>query len=77
MSEKTILAEFIERYLAIENEQKLLAEDRKILIADYKDKLDVKAVQTALRVVKMTSRLDMSDEEFENIVTSLKRHVTI
>lgn len=77
MNEKTVLAEFVEKYISIENEQKLLAEDRKILIADYKDKLDVKAVQAAMRIVKMKSRLDISDEELENIVNSLERHVTV
>ena len=78
MSEgKTVLAEFIQKYISIENEQKILAEDRKILISDYKDKLDVKAVQAALRVVRMKSKLDVSDDEFDNMMLALERHVTI
>ena len=66
-----------DQYINIENEQKLLAEDRKILVADYKDKLDIKAVQAAMRIVKMKSRLDTSDEELDNIISALERHVTI
>ncbi len=77
MTENTVLAEFVEKYIRIENEQKILAEDRKILIADYKEKLDVKAVQAAMRIVKMKSRLDISDEELENMVSALERRVTI
>ena len=72
---KTVLSEFIEKYIKIENEQKLLAEDRKYLIADYKDKLDVKAVQAAMRIVRMRSKLDMSDDEFDNMLLALERHV--
>jgi uncharacterized protein (UPF0335 family) len=77
VSGKTVLAEFIEKWIRIENEVKLLAEDRKELISDYKDKLDVKAVQAALRIVKMKARLDVSDEELENIVSALERHVSL
>lgn len=74
---KTVLAEFIEKYITIENEQKLLAEDRKLLVSDYKDKLDVKAVQAALRVVRMKSKLDVSDGEFDNMLLALERHVMV
>ena len=77
MSEKTVLAEFIEKYISIENEQKLLAEDRKLLVSDYKDKLDVKAVQAALRVIRMKSRLDVSEDEFDNMMMALERHITV
>ena len=76
-SGKTVLAEFIERWIQIENEVKLLSEDRKALVSDYKDKLDVKAVQAAMRIVKMKARLDTSDEELENIVSALERHVSL
>ena len=77
VSGKTVLAEFIEKWIRIENEVKLLAEERKELVSDYKDKLDIKAVQAALRIVKMKARLDVSDEELENIVSALERHVSL
>ena len=44
--------ELVERLTRIESEQKLLTEDRKHLIAEYKDKLDVKAVQAARQLAK-------------------------
>ncbi len=77
MSEKTVLGEFIEKYITIENEQKLLSEDRKLLVSEYKDKLDVKTVQAALRVVRMKSKLDVSDDEFDNILAALERHTMV
>ncbi len=76
-SEKTLLAEFVEKYIGIENEQKLLADDKKILVSEYKDKLDTKAVQAAMRVVKMKSRLDISDDEFDNMLITLEKYVTV
>lgn len=63
--------ELVERLTRIESEQKLLAEDRKHLIAEYKDKLDVKAVQAAIRVAKIKAKLDTSDQEFDNIMTTV------
>ena len=69
---KTLLMEFVEKYLVIENEQKMLSEDKKDLVSEYKDKLDVKAVQAAMRIIKMKSKLDISDAELENIMSSLE-----
>lgn len=74
---KTVLAEFVQKWITIENEQRLLAEDRKMLVSDYKDKLDVKAVKAAIRLVKMKSRLDVSDDEFDSIVNALERQITV
>jgi len=70
---KTLLTEFVKKYIAIEAEMKLLAADKKDLVSEYKDQLDVKAVQAALRIVKMKTRLDVSDAELENIITSLEK----
>jgi len=67
------LKEFVEKLVTIENERKLLAEDKKVLVAEYKDKLDVKAVQAAIRIVKIKSQLDASDDELENIVSALEK----
>lgn len=63
--------ELVERLTRIESEQKLLAEDKKLVIAEYKDKLDVKAVQAAIRVAKIKAKLDTSDQEFDNIMSTV------
>ena len=73
----TILEEFIEKLLSIEKEKALLVEDRKILVSDYRDKLDVKTVQAAIRIAKIKSKLESSDEEIENIVNVAERNITV
>ena len=70
MNSETV-KELVERLTRIESEQKLLTEDKKHLIAEYKDKLDVKAVQAAIRVAKIMSKLDTSDQEFDNIMSTV------
>jgi len=73
----TVIEEFIEKLFALENEQKLLSEDRKLLIADYKGKLDVKAVQAAIRIAKIKSKVDSSDEELHNMVNTVERNISL
>ena len=73
----TTLTDFVMELIRIGNEKKLLNEDRKAIVADYKDKLDVKTVQAAIRFVRMRSKLDVSDEEFDNIVGALQRHINV
>ena len=55
---------FIENYLRIENERKLLGEDLKILFEDAKEKFDVKALRAAIRVAKIRAKLG-EDEQAE------------
>lgn len=64
----SVATEFIERLTALENEAKLLAEDRKALIEDFKTKLDVKAMMAAIRIVKIKSRLGDSESECETYI---------
>jgi uncharacterized protein (UPF0335 family) len=70
MNSETV-KELVERLTRIESEQKLLTEDKKCVIAEYKDKLDVKAVQAAIRVAKIMAKLDTSDQEFDNIMSTV------
>jgi len=78
MSEnKTVLDEFVTKLFGIEGEQKILSEDRKLLVAEYKDKLDVKSIQAAIRIVKIKSKLDSSDEELDNLVQAVSRKVSL
>ena len=76
MNSETV-KELVERLTRIESEQKLLAEDKKHLIAEYKDKLDVKAVQAAIRVAKIKAKLDTSDQEFDNIMSTVNGSLSL
>ena len=48
MATKEVVVELVEKLLTLENEVKLLGEEKKNLLAAYKDKLDVKAFQACL-----------------------------
>ena len=67
----SVATEFIERLTSIENEQKLLAEDRKALIDEFKDKLDMRALMAAIRIVKIKSKLGDSEGECETYIDEI------
>ena len=74
---KTIFEDFVNRLFAIEREQKLLSEDRKILMTEFKDRLDVKEVLAAIRIAKIKVKINSSDEEIENMVNVVKQNITV
>jgi len=58
--------ELVEKLKSVENEMKILAEDRKELFADYKDKVDVKAFKAAWAILKR--RQNVNEIELDNIL---------
>ena len=76
-SDYALFEEFVDKLLTIEKEQKLLSSDRKELVADYKDRLDVKEVLAAVRIAKIKAKLSSSDEEIENMVNVVKKNITV
>ena len=78
MSSKEMIHELVEKILSIENEISLLQEDKKGLLSDYKDKLDIKAFNAALRVARIKAKLsDTSEAEFENFLSSVEDKICI
>jgi uncharacterized protein (UPF0335 family) len=63
--------ELVEKITQIDNEIKLLQEDRKATLEEYKDKLDLKAFKAALRIVKLRENVD--NTELENILEVLEK----
>jgi uncharacterized protein (UPF0335 family) len=63
--------ELVEKITQIDNEIKLLQDDRKAVLEDYKDKLDLKAFKAALRIVKLRENVD--NTELENILEVLEK----
>ena len=55
---KQTVAELVERLTTLNNEIKLLQTDKRELLAEYKDKLDVKAFKAAMRITKMIEEVD-------------------
>jgi len=63
---KEIVQELVEKTATIDSEIKLLQEDRKTLLEEYKDKLDIKAFKAALRIIKLRENVDSN--ELDNIL---------
>ena len=67
----SIASEFIEKLTTLENEQKLLNEDKKVLIDEYREKLDLKALFAAIRIVKIKSKLGDSEPGCEAYIDEI------
>ena len=67
---KTVVCELVEKISQIDNEIKLLQTDRKEVIDEYKDKLDIKAFKAAMRIVKLREGVD-DKTELDNILLVL------
>ena len=67
---KEVVQELIEKIATIDNEIKLLQEDRKELLEEYKDKLDIKAFKAAMRIIKLRENVDSS--ELDTILDALE-----
>jgi uncharacterized protein (UPF0335 family) len=77
MALRETIEEFVEQLLRIENEKKLLQEEQKNLLAEYKDKLDVKALKAALQIAKIKSRLGDSEPEMSNMLDTVEKKLTL
>ena len=72
------LNELVDRLLTIENEMNLLREDKKGLLSEFKEKLDVRSVQAAMRIAKIKSKLsDTSDEALDAMVSNIEKKIAV
>lgn len=58
---KALVKEFVTRVENVDNEIETLKEDRKALIEEYKEKLDLKTLQAALKVLKIQRGVQHQD----------------
>jgi len=56
-----LVSEFIDKARSIENEIDTLKADQKELIEEYKDKLDMKTLQAAMRTIKIIKKVGARD----------------
>lgn len=68
MSIKDDIKELVEQLMRIDGEKQLLNEEQKQLFEDYKNKLDIKAVKAAIRIAKIKTRVDVSDDSLDEMV---------
>jgi len=58
---RALVKEFVEKIETVDNEIELLKSDRKEIIEEYQDKLDMKTLQAALKVVKIKQAVSHRD----------------
>ena len=65
------LRDFLNRYLAIENQLELLKEDKKNLFDDFKEKVKPAVIREAIRQARLRSKLGDEVAELDNLVAQL------
>jgi uncharacterized protein (UPF0335 family) len=73
MNDEKKLEEFVSKLRRIENEIKLLQQDKKDLFDDYKNYFKPKVLREALRVVKKRIEFGEDVNELDNIVEHLTK----
>lgn len=70
--------DLFEKYVRIEHEIKLLQDDKKELLSNFKEKVDPRVFQSALRAAKMKSKLKQSArDEFDNVMLEIEKQLTV
>ena len=78
MAINTDISDLLKRYTSIESEIKLLQDDKKQLLAEFKAKVDPKAFQAALRTVKIMSKIKPSEkQDFDQSLFVLEKELCI
>lgn len=58
---KALVKEFIGKVESVDNEIELLKQDRKEIIEEYSEKLDMQTLQLALRIIKLQNSVARKD----------------
>jgi hypothetical protein len=71
-SAKKIALEYVKRLQAIDDEIETLKEDKQVLRAEFKRKVDLKTLDQALKVLKIESEIKHRDA-FDTFVEALRK----
>lgn len=78
MATNTDINELFDRYTTVENEIKLLQDDKKQLLAEFKERIDPKAFQSALRAAKIKAKLKPGEvHDFDQVLSILEKEMCI
>ena len=78
MTTNTDISDLFDRYTRIENEIKLLQDDKKQLLSEFKDRIEPKAFQSALRSAKIKAKLKASEvQDFDQILEVLEKSLCL
>lgn len=67
---RALVKEFVSRIENVDNEIELLKQDRKELIQEFSEKLDMKTLQAALKVIKIQNEVAHKDT-FDLFISAL------
>ncbi len=68
MNVKNDIADLVSELMRIDGEKQLLNEEQKQLFEDYKNKLDIKSVKAAIRIAKIKTRVEISDDSLDEMI---------
>ena len=72
------IRELFDRFVNIENEIKLLQEDKKSLLEEFKDRIDPTSFRAALRAAKIKSRVKPAERDgYETILEQIEKRLCI
>ena len=78
MTDKATIHELVEEVLSIEHEIKTLQESKKELLESYKDRVDIKVFNAALRIARIKAKLSgTSDAALEEVLTSVEDKICV
>ena len=72
------IKELFERFMRIEGEIKTLQDDKKELLAEFKDRIEPSAFRSALRAAKIKSKVKPQDlHDYESILDQIEKRLCI
>ena len=72
------IKELFDRFVRIEHEIKLLQDDKKQLLSEFKERVDPKAFQSALRAAKIMSKVRPEEkQDFDQTLDILEKVMCI
>jgi uncharacterized protein (UPF0335 family) len=78
MTDKEVVHELVEKVLEMEHEIKTLQESRKELLDEYKDRVDLKVFNAALRIARIKAKLAAtSDESLDDVLDAVEDKICV
>jgi len=78
MTDKEVVHELVEKVLGMEHEIKMLQEARKDVLEEYKDRVDLKIFNAALRIARIKAKLaQTSDESLDEVLDAVEDKICV
>ena len=76
-NQSDVILELVTRLINIENELKLLKEDKKDLFMEYKEKVDIRALRAAFQIAKIRSKLGDSEVMLDQYLDEVAKKINV